>query len=194
MKKEQNGFILFNQVEFKNWLSGQTINRRIIRIQNHHTWKPDYSNFKGNNHFSILSGMKNYHVNHNGWSDIAQNITTFPDGTVAVCRPLDKTPAGIKGANTGAICIEHLGNFDIGGDNMTKEHRATIINLNAILCQNFHLNPNTESIVYHHWYDLNTGARRNGEGTTKTCPGTNFFGGNRVEDAEHNVIPLVLKA
>lgn len=92
MKKEQEGFILFDQVEFENWLFDQNINRRIIRIQNHHTWKPDYSNFTGDNHLKLLISMKNYHVNHNGWSDIAQNLTTFSDGTIALCRSPEETP------------------------------------------------------------------------------------------------------
>lgn len=191
MKKEQDGFILISKEEFADWLKTQNIVREIKRIQNHHTWKPDYSNFKGDDHFKLLSSMKIYHVNTNGWSDIAQNLTTFPDGTIAVCRPLYATPVGIKGANTGGICIEHIGNFDIGKDIMTQAHKDTIINLNAVLCEKFNLYPNTNTIVYHHWYDLKTGERKNGEGTTKTCPGENFFGGNKVEDAEKKFIPLI---
>jgi hypothetical protein len=123
---------------------------------------------------------------------IAQNLTTFPDGTVAVCRPLDRIPAGIKGANKGRICIENLGNFDAGKDVMTEAHRATILQVNALLCRRFNLSPSTNTIVYHHWYDLDTGTRTNGTGTVKSCPGSAFFGGNSVADAQSNFIPLVL--
>ena len=46
-------------------------------------------------------------------------------------------------------------------------------------------------MVYHHWFDLNTGARTNGTGTTKSCPGTAFFGGNSVGHAQRNFLPRV---
>ncbi|WDU82253.1 SH3 domain-containing protein [Caloramator sp. Dgby_cultured_2] len=59
--------------------------------------------------------------------------------------------------------------------------------------QKFKLTPSTDTIVYHHWYDLNTGKRTNGTGSTKSCPGTNFFGGNSVEAANKYFIPLIKK-
>lgn len=52
--------------------------------------------------------------------------------------------------------------------------------------------PNADTLIYHHWYDLTTGQRTNGTGNTKSCPGTHFFGGNNVVDAETHFIPLVL--
>jgi len=110
---------------------------------------------------------------------------------VAVCRPLERAPAGIKGANTNGVCIENLGNFDIGHDSMTGQQRNCIIRVNALLCQKFSLRPTADSIVYHHWYDLTTGTRTDGTGNTKTCPGTGFFGGNAVSVAQANFIPLI---
>lgn len=76
---------------------------------------------------------------------------------------------------------------------MTDEHKETIVFLNAILCKRFHLPPNDQTILYHHWFDLNTGKRTDGSGSTKTCPGTNFFGGNTVEAANQHFIPLVVQ-
>ncbi|MEM9686514.1 MAG: N-acetylmuramoyl-L-alanine amidase [Bacteroidota bacterium] len=190
MKKIENQFILMDTATFTEWLNDQKIGRKIKRIQNHHTWKPDYSNFRGDNHFNLLKGMRNSHLKR-GFSDIAQNITTFPDGTLAVCRPLSRTPAGIKGANSGGICIEHVGNFDEGKDQMTEAHKTTILYLNALFCSKFGLEPNADSIVYHHWWDLKTARRKNGEGSTKSCPGTGFFGGNKVGDALNNFIPEI---
>ena len=190
MKKTEDKFIVMDIATFTEWLKDQKIGRKIKRIQNHHTWKPDYSNFRGDNHFNLLKGMRNSHLKR-GFSDIAQNITTFPDGTLAVCRPLSRTPAGIRGANSGGICIEHIGNFDEGKDQMTEAHTKTIIHLNALLCVTFGLEPDTDSIVYHHWWDLKTAKRKNGEGSTKSCPGTGFFGGNKVEDAMNHFIPRI---
>ena len=49
----------------------------------------------------------------------------------------------------------------------------------------------SNKIVYHHWFNLSTGERNNGAGTNKSCPGTAFFGGNKVPDCEANFLPLV---
>jgi SH3-like domain-containing protein len=107
-----------------------------------------------------------------------------------VCRSIDTVPAGIKGANRNGICVENVGNFD-GLDSMTPQHRDCIIQVFALLCKRFNLSPDSNSCVYHHWYDLNTGVRTNGTGITKTCPGTMFFSGNTVAAAEANFIPLI---
>jgi 3D (Asp-Asp-Asp) domain-containing protein len=187
-------FILFTVEEFDHWLRHTEFSREIRRIQNHHTWKPSYAQFDGSNHFARLEAMRDFHVNHNGWNDIGQNITTFPDGIVAICRSFETTPACIFGVNSGAICIEHLGNFDDGEDVMTEAQQRCAVRVNALLCSEFNLSPNTETIVYHHWYDLDTGERNDGRRNNKSCPGTNFFGGNKVEDCEANFLPLVRAA
>ena len=192
--KQDGQFILFEtQKELHDWLLQKVIKRKIKLIQNHHTQSPAYTDFK-NDHFKRLKLMKEYHMKDNGWNDIAQNLTTFPDGSFAICRDLEADPVGIKGANAGAICIENLGNFDSGQDQMTSEHRDAIIFLNALLCKKFSLVVNTDTIVYHHWYDRDTGKRTNGDGNVKTCPGTAFFGGNSVQNALNNFIPLIQSA
>jgi hypothetical protein len=186
-------FELFEIQEFIEWIDSKYVKRIITTIQNHHTYSPSYKHFKGANHLALLKGIESYHINNNGWSAIAQTFTTFPDGKIAICRDINMIPAGIKGSNKNGICIEHLGNFDTGKDVITNEHRETILALNAILCKKFYLDISTANIVYHHWYDLITGKRMNGEGVTKSCPGTAFFGGNKVADAEKSFIPLIQK-
>lgn len=192
--QQKNQFILFDDyIEFDQWLNQQNIKRTIKTIQIHHTWSPNYSHFKGNNHFQMVESMKQYHTTSAGMNDIAQQISTYPDGKIMVCRSFEKNPAGIKGQNTGAICIENIGNFDINGDVMTDKHRKAIIGIVASMCKKFNLTPNTNTIVYHHWFDLTSGRRNNGTYNNKTCPGTNFFGGNKVNNAANNFIPLVIK-
>jgi hypothetical protein len=185
-------FILFDTTEFANWLNNIAITRIIRLIQIHHTWLPDYSTFR-DNHFALLESMEASHKER-GFSEIGQNLTIFPDGKVAICRNLNTIPAGIKGANTYGICIEGVGNFDIGKDQMTQAHRDAYCKVVALLCIKFNLTPDTNSIVYHHWYDLNTGLRTDGTGSTKTCPGTNFFGGNSVQACRDNFIPQIVAA
>lgn len=190
MERKQGKFTLFDEAGFTAWLGKQTVSRQITLVQNHHTYIPGYKHFKGDNHFALQQGMERSHLER-GFAEIAQHFTTLPDGTVITGRSLEKIPAGIKGANTGAICIEHLGNFDQGGDAMTPAHRAFIIRLNALLCHKFRLAADSNHIVYHHWYDLNSGERKNGTGSTKSCPGSAFFGGNKVANAEANFLPLI---
>jgi SH3-like domain-containing protein len=186
------GFTLMTIQEFEAWIDARQLARTVLTIQEHHTYSPAYAQFNGSNHFALQQGMKNYHVSQNGWSDIGQHFTTFPDGMIMTGRTLEKSPACIVGQNANAICIENLGNFDTGGDAMKPAHRDTIIRITAKLCKRFHLPVNTNSIVYHHWFDLSTGERNNGTKNNKTCPGTNFFGGNQVADCVANFLPLVV--
>lgn len=189
MKNEGN-FILLERAEFSAWLGEQCVTRSIWAVQEHHTWIPAYEQFKGSNHFALQNSMKNAHLER-GFSDIAQHFSIFPDGKICTGRPLNNIPAGIKGANTGAICIENVGNFDSYKDVMEAEQRDSIIEAAAVIVKRFGITADTNGILYHHWYDLNTGERTDGSGTNKSCPGTNFFGGNSVQACNANFIPLV---
>lgn len=192
--QKKGKFILFAIDEFDQWLKETRFSRAVKLVQNHHTYQPGYAHFKRNNHFALLDGMEHFHMAERGFAEIAQNLTSFPDGTVALCRSLDRVPAGIKGCNQEGICLENLGNFDAGGDAMTTAHREAVLMVNALLCREFGLTPSTDTLVYHHWYDLNSGQRTDGSGTTKTCPGAAFFGGNTVKKAAENFVPLVARA
>lgn len=185
------GFKKLTLAEFEVWIDKLKLARTIRTVQQHHTYLPNYTHFKGDNHFSIQRGMKNHHVNSNGWSDIGQHFTSFPDGTILTGRSLESSPACIYGFNSNSICIEHLGNFDLGNDQMTAAQTETAIRMTAAICKKFSIPINTDKIVYHHWFNLSTGARNNGTGGNKSCPGTGFFGGNKVADCEANFIPKV---
>jgi hypothetical protein len=193
MMERRGKFVLLDRADFANWLMDAAVHRQIRMIQNHHTYLPSYEHFDGGNHFDKLLSMEAVHLER-GFSEIAQNLTIFPDGRIALCRALDKIPAGAKGANTGGICIEHLGNFDESHDEMTPAQRDSIVEVNALLCRKLGLTPSTDAIVYHHWFDLETGARLNGRGNTKSCPGTAFFGGNSIAAARTHFIPLIQSA
>ena len=192
----QGQHILMTREEFRDWLFHAQIKRKVTLIQQHHTWQPSYKQFNGSNHFQMLMGMENFHKRTMGWSNIAQNITTFPDGKIAVSRPFNIAPEGTIGprANATGIAIENVGNFDKGHDVMTEAQKETIVYISAALSIKFGLTPSIDSITYHHWWNLRTKERvldRGPNYNVKTCPGTGFFGGNSTASAIHNFYPLV---
>lgn len=128
-------------------------------------------------------------------SDIGQHFTTFQDGSILTGRTLENDPAGIYGFNLNSICIENLGNFDKDRDVMSQSQKNTIVRLTAALCLKFSISVNSDRLVYHYWFDKISGKRNKGwPGSSKDCPGTNFFGGNTVKDCEENFLPLVSQA
>lgn len=191
--EKKGKFVRMTLVEFTGWLNANRFDRQIGVIQNHHTYIPGYAHFKGNNHIALCESMERSHLER-GFAEIAQNLTIFPDGDVVLCRSFNTIPAGIKGANQNGLCIENLGNFDLGGDAMSEAQRKAIVAANAQLLMRFCLPCDTDHVVYHHWWDLNSGQRTNGSGNTKSCPGTAFFGGNSVAAAQAGFLPLVAEA
>jgi LysM repeat protein len=199
----QGQYVLMTREEFKDWLFNHRFTRKIGKIQQHHTWWPSYQDFNGSNHFAWMKKMEDLHVNEMGWSNISQQLTTFPDGSVVLGRPINTPPEGSFGLlnksamhaiEADALAIENVGNFDKGHNQMTEEQKETIITITALLSLKFGLTPSIDSITYHHWWDINSGERvlDNGEGhAIKTCPGTGFFGGNSTTSAKNNFYPLV---
>lgn len=129
--------------------------RKYKYAQVHHTFRPNHADFNGNNHISLQQGMYNYHVNTNGWSDIGQHVTLFPDGTFVTGRPFSKSPAGIKGYNTGSFMIEMIGDFDKGKDKLEGEQLKSALKVYQYLTTE-----NGAEILFHR------------EKASKSCPGT----------------------
>ena len=178
--------------EFKTYIAGYKFTRKIKKVQLHHTYSPSYKNFNGSNHQKLQQGMKNYHIKSCGYSDIGQHLTIFPDGKILLGRSLNTKPAGIKNANTGAICIECIGNFDKGGDVMSKSQKNAIVSVVKVLVDKCGLDV-YDDIVYHAWYGSD--GKFLGDyyksSSMKTCPGTNFFGGNTLSAYMNNLLPLL---
>lgn len=184
----------FNIESFRSYIDKLNISRKIKLIQLHHTYSPSYKHFNGKNHQTLQQNMKTYHTKTNGWSDIGQNLTIFPDGVIMLGRPLNVAPAGIKGANSNGICIECVGNFDVGGDTMTDAQKESIVAVTKILLDKFKLNA-CDDVTYHCWWGAD--GREIGDYykgvSVKTCPGTNFFGGNGLTAYRNNLQPLIEK-
>ena len=186
------GFKAFDKNSFKEYIENLKVSRSIRLLQLHHTYSPSYRQFTGSNHEKLQQSMKNHHVNTNGWADIGQHFTVFPDGIIMTGRSIEKSPAGIYGANSGAICIECLGNFDKGGDIMTDAQKETIVAAIKILLDKFSLSASSD-VTYHAWWSASgkkIGTYTEGK-SVKTCPGTSFFGGNTKEAYKSNLMPLI---
>ena len=193
------GFTKMTPAEFKTWIHKQG-NYKYTGLQVHHTWMPDYSCFyKANGkHEDELTRQYNtqqYHKKTNGWGDIAQHFTIFPNGAIVTGRKLSNTTAiGIKGWNSNKICIEIYGNFDKGKDVMTKEQKDAVITVYGELCKKFKITPSISTIRCHAWFTAGGTylGDYNKSKSAKTCPGTNFMGfGNSKEAIRDNFIPLI---
>ncbi|MGM9544157.1 MAG: N-acetylmuramoyl-L-alanine amidase [Romboutsia timonensis] len=182
--KTQYGFTRFDTLaEFKTWLGKQTA-YNYTGLQVHHTYSPSYSNFykSDGTHEDELTrqyNIKYFHVHTNGWGDIAQHFTVFPNGKIVTGRILAKTTAiGIKGWNTNKICIEIYGNFDKGHDTMTGEQKEAVITLYGELCKKHKITPSKSTIRPHCWFTASGTylGKYDASKSAKTCPGTNFMG------------------
>jgi hypothetical protein len=136
------------------------LTRQITAVHLHHTWRPTRSQFKG---LATVEAMRNFHVNTNGWSDIAQHLTIDPQGFSWTGRNWNLPPASQAGRNgtreQGPFMIEIVGDFDIGRDLLDGAQRQAVVQVVA-------------SIL--HVCDIRTGDIHFHRelGSPKTCPGT----------------------
>ena len=135
----------------------------------HHTYIPNHSHFKGNNHVRLQDGMRNFHVNTNGWNDIAQHVTLFPDGTFLTGRNFASQPVSIKGKNGSGgkypFAVEMIGNFDIGNDTFEGKQKESMLKLAK------------------YFDDKKNYVRFHRENASKTCPGTGIDKGVFMKEA-----------
>ena len=206
--KTSNGFTLFEKTsEIGPWLKQQSVTRKVTRLQVHHMGLPSYSTWEktdkkvfSNPYFGRTESLDSYGKTTWGSKSangkyIAQHFNVFPDGKITTGRSLNSNPIGITGWNTNAICVEIYGNFDKGNDTMTDAQKKAVIALFGELCKRFDITPGANTIRYHAWFtsggtylgDYKAGQSR------KTCPGTNFFGGNTMTKYKVNFLPAIKK-
>jgi len=76
----------YSLTDFVNeYLPAQRPRRSIKATFLHHTWRPRREDYHG---AGTIEGIRDYHVNSRGWSDIGTNAYAAPDGTVYNGRPL----------------------------------------------------------------------------------------------------------
>lgn len=147
--------------EAKNFIKKYDFKRKITQIHFHHTWRPTKRGYiEAKDKERVIWSMWKYHTDVRGWSDIGQHFTIAPDGTIWDGRALDMIPASIKGHNTGAIAIEHIGNFD--KEYLEDEQlEASIKFISAIINRIKEIQEHRPKVVFHREY------------SAKSCPGMN---------------------
>ena len=206
--KTSNGFTLFEKTsEIGPWLKKQSVTRKVTRLQVHHMGLPSYSTWEKTDkkvfkdpHFGRTESLDSYGKTTWGSKSangkyIAQHFNVFPDGKITTGRSLNSNPIGITGWNTNAICVEIYGNFDKGNDTMTTAQKEAVIALFGELCKRFNITPGADTIRYHAWFTSGgtyLGDYKSGK-SRKTCPGTNFFGGNSMAKFKANFLPAIKK-
>lgn len=143
--------------ELITYIKNFKFTRKLTQFHIHHTFQPDYSDFKGNNHQALQQGMYDYHTKVKGWQTIGQHFSLFPDGTWLLGRDLNLNPASITGWNTGALAVEMIGDFDKGKDKMTEAQKQAILEVSSFMTKELGL------IMKFH---------RDSPTAGKTCPGT----------------------
>ena len=136
------------------------LTRTINAVHVHHTWRPRRQDFRG---LATIEAMRRYHMEHNGWSDIAQHLTIDPQGGLWTGRNWNLAPASASGHNgtssAGPFMIEMVGDFDTGQDPFDGDQKKAAIETVAHLLRAFGLKD--AAIKFH-----------NELTNQKSCPGT----------------------
>jgi hypothetical protein len=136
------------------------LTRKLTAVHLHHTWRPTQSQFNG---LPTIEAMHRFHVDTNGWNDIAQHLTIDPQGMSWTGRNWNRPPASQPGKNgtgeAGPFMIEIVGDFDIGRDALDGDQRQAVVEVVAAILAACDLT--TAAVLFH-----------NELGSPKTCPGT----------------------
>ena len=78
-----------------------------------------------------VAEVRDWHVGHNGWSDIGYHYLITLNGTVEVGRPESRTGAHVKGQNKNSIGVAYSGGMDKAykepKDTRTPEQKEALI-------------------------------------------------------------------
>ena len=148
------------------------LTRKIVAVHLHHTWRPRRQDFRG---LPTVEAMRKYHMEQNGWSDIAQHLTIDPQGGLWTGRNWNMAPASASGYNgtvaEGPFMIEMVGDFDAGQDPFDGEQRKAAFETVAHLMRVFDLK---DADVKFHQEMTNQ----------KSCPGTGIVRADFLKEVQ----------
>lgn len=128
----QYGLLFDNADQFIGYYQDK-LTTTLTEVHVHGTWEPSHADFTGSNHRELQDNMRDYHVNTNGWDDIAQHITIFPDGKIMTGRNINLAPASATGHNgtneAHPFMFEMVGNFDVGNDKLDGAQLETAVKI-----------------------------------------------------------------
>lgn len=117
-----------------------------------------------------MASMRNYHVNHLGWSDVGYHYGIRFNGDIEDGRPLQRTGAHTRCINHNSIGIVCSGHGDY--HRLTESQYDTLVKLVAMLASYFDIP--IDNIIGHREIDdmAARGVVRRSCKTGKTCPGS----------------------
>lgn len=155
-------FCAMTRDEFANAVGSYRWSRSVLRVDMHHTFRPDHARTAEIGMEAALAGMRKAHLER-GFDDIAQHVTVAPDGLIWSGRDWNMDPASVGfGMNANVFMFETVGNFDIGHDELAGPQLDSVLAVIATVQRRFRLPP--FSLLFH----------REVPQTEKTCPGTSL--------------------
>ncbi len=156
-----NAFRGLTPDDFLAELSSFAWQRRVWRVDMHHTFRPDHARWQEIGSRACVEGMWRSHTGERGFSDIAQHVSIMPDGEIWTGRDWNATPASVGfGMNRGVFMLEAVGNFDVGCDRLEGDQLASVLTVIRGVQRLFRLP--AEALLFH----------REVPQTEKTCPGS----------------------
>jgi N-acetylmuramoyl-L-alanine amidase len=152
---------MLTAAEFTTAVASFAWQRRIWRVDMHHTFHPDHARWREIGSAACCAGMRRYHVEERKFDDIAQHVSIAPDGLIWLGRDWNLTPASVGyGMNGGVFMFEMIGNFDCGHDVLEGAQLASTLSVIDTVQRQFMLP--IQALLFH----------REVPQTNKTCPGT----------------------
>lgn len=127
--------------------------RKITEVVLHHTWAPTAAQYRGQ---ATWDGIRRYHMDVRGWSDIGYHLGVGPDGSMWRLRDMGRSGAHVLNRNAHSVGVAMVGNFDV--EDPALNGLATAAQVVRAVCDRFALP--ASAVRFHREFQ------------DKTCPGT----------------------
>jgi len=118
--------------------------RAVDRIILHWLGEGDSRNYVSQ---SAVDGIRSYHMNINGWSDLGYHFLVDRNGVVYNGRPEDTVGAHAYGANTGSIGVNLM--YGTKDNSISNETIVALVDLLRKLCAKYNIVPSKDTIIGH---------------------------------------------